>query len=159
MENTPNYDRILDNIAACQDIDKLTTFVTNAKKQNVLVVEHAALERIKLLKPQSDAGSFLAAFWDMLMQYQELLLEHRKPTLVLNKSWKLANNEGEIVALTEWIKNRNQAWALGHFLIHSPSLMTAEGLVLEFSNLFGNETITAAKLNLKQAEEKIAELH
>lgn len=158
IDDTPNYDRILENIAACRDIDKLTTFVSNAQKRGVIVVKDAAVKQLKSLIPVHKKGSFEKAFWEMFLQYQALLFEHGKPTLKLNKSWKTALCDGEIKALCDWVDDGRQVWALDNILSRSPQALTAEKLVLNFPDIFDAEIQQKAAQNLQLAKARLLEM-
>ena len=157
MDDEPSYDRILENIAACQDIDKLTTFVVNARKRKVMVVEDAALRQLKSLIPSHKKGSYEKAFWDMFLTYQKVLFEHGKPTVKLNKTWKTALSDGETKALTDWIENGNQIWALDYLSVKSPKSMTAEKLALKHVEIFETNIQAMATKNLQSSEVRILE--
>lgn len=152
MDDAPDYSRVLHLISQCHDSDKLMTFVVNAQRKNVTEVRNAALAQLLALLPVHKEGSFEAAFWDMLMTYQKILLEHGKPTKLLMKAWKDAIDEDEISALTRWVENAEQAWAF-QYLIHQGALdMTAETLVLRFPKRFASDIRDKAKHRIKAIE-------
>lgn len=157
LNDEPNYTRILDSIASCKDVEKLTTFAANAKKRNVTVVKDAAIAQLKMLVPKYAKASFEYGFWTMLLEYQHVLIEHGKPTLKLDSAWKMAMREDEADILSDWIKNGHQAWVLGHLSRTSPKSLSAETLALKFSGLFSAETLRAAERNLALAKTKILE--
>lgn len=58
LDDKPNYTRILESIAACKDVEKLTTFAANAKKRNVTIVKDAAIAQLKTLVPKHNKTRF-----------------------------------------------------------------------------------------------------
>jgi len=158
IDDKPNYDRVLENIAACKDVDKLMIFAENARKRNVMTVKEAASKQLKSLIPSCKKGSYEKAFWEMILLYQALLLEHGKPTLKLNKTWKMAMSEGEAEAHRDWILNGSQVWALDYFLSHVPTAITAEKLLLNNPDIFDVELQNTANNNLQMAKARLSEI-
>ena len=152
MNDEPNYDRILENIAACRDVDKLMAFMKNARKQNVVIVEDAALKQLKATFPNYKKDSYERAFWDMILGYQTVLLNHGKPTVKLAKAWKTALVDSETQAHNDWIENGDQVWAREYLLANSSKPLTAENLILKFPNLFDLDVQDVARQSLQASK-------
>ncbi len=152
MDEEPDYTRILDIIQNCEDSDKLIAFVQNAQKKNVTVVAQAARLQLKKLIPELKSGSFENQFWKIFSAYEDLLLENLKPTKILNISRNEARSLGEIEALTNWINEGYQSWALNTFVSNKQSKLTAENLSLNHPELFDDETLKKAKQRLENAK-------
>lgn len=156
-DDTQNYDRILGNISSCRDVDKLTSFIVNARKRGVKAVQDAAYHQLKSLVPAHKKESYEKAFWAMLLGYQAVLLDHGKPTIKLNKAWNAAMREGEIKVLSDWVENGHQKWALDYFVKNRRASVTAETLVLKFPDMFETKTCNDAARNLHLAKARILE--
>ena len=153
MEDLPDYSRILDIISDCQDINKLRSFVTNAARKDVPEVRDVALARLLHLMPKRTPGSFEAAFWNVVETYHTYLLIHDRPIRRLRKTWNLALEEGETAALTHWVENGEQAWALQQFIERGDVEFTAEKLVLKYAKRFDVTVREQAKQRLKTTDQ------
>ena len=151
-DELPDYSRILHLISESQDPEKLMTFAMNAQKRKVLEVNKAALARLEALRPAHKEDSFEHGFWEMLMAYQNLLMENNRPTKRLMKAWETAIKDNEAKALTHWVENAEQAWALEYFVSEGMSDQTAEKLVLKYPKRFESEICEKAKDRIKRAK-------
>lgn len=151
MDDEQDYTRILLSIEACQDINRLMTFATNAQKRNVPVVRDAALTKIENLIPSYKKGSFEFEFWEMFTAYQNVLFANGKPALKLNETWKLAIVDGETQALNYWVENKLQAWVFEYLRSEGLVEETAENLVLKFPKKFQSELYMLAENRIKMA--------
>ena len=157
MDDEPDYRLVLDIIAISRDLDKLIIFAANAKKRNVTIVRDAAIARIKTLLPRHKKASYKHAFWNMMVEYLSVLIDHNKPTLKLYKAWKMALRDSEVEVHTHWVENGDQAWALQRLIANGSTSLSAEGIALKFSDLFEEETKVLAECNLKFAKAKMLE--
>lgn len=158
MEEQPDYSYVLDLISQCEDVNKLATFVMNAQKRNASIVREAAYNRLKSFIPKSIIKGIDQDFWTMFSAHEDLLLERARPMTKLNSARELMLNEGAVSALDFWVKHKSQAWAFNYFMFNNRQTLTAENLVIEYSEHFSDDVYEMAQSRLYLAKRKVPEI-
>ena len=157
MKDELDYTRILGIISGCDDPEKLINIAQNSQRKNVDHVRFAAFEKLNTLIPQFPNESFEAGFWQMFTAYQNLLLDFGRPVIRLNRARKKAQSDGEEEALIRWVSNSAQPWAFQTLIEQGDELLTAESLVIRFSERFDVELVEQAKKRINDTKRQSLE--
>jgi hypothetical protein len=135
--------------------DELVTAMENAKHHDNKDLWWECLRRRCELKRQgaSTKGSPLELeFHAVMLAYETLQAElKRRKNYRAVRTWKTFENKGVIAVLEKWAKNPQKGSAFKVLMDHEAYDLTAEFVVLKYSNAFSPEVVSAARQSLIDA--------
>ena len=146
-----DHRKIIEQIEACEDPDKLKTWIANARKKNALDVEEAAFRRLISLVPAEQPGTVEHEFWQMVNAFELTLAEERGKTVRLSRTRQKVSRVGEIQTLKDWALSDSETDGFRMLIERNMPEYLGEVIVLRHPDVFEEDVRAAARKRLIDA--------
>jgi hypothetical protein len=153
-----NHQRILDLVAACDDPEKLRTWIANARRGGQPAIADAAFRRLIAILPQEEPGTVEYDFWQTVHAFEHVLTEERGKTTRLARTRQKVARVGEIATLKDWAVSTKSADGFAMLIERNMPELTGEAIVLRHADKFDISVVTAARGRLEEAGVNLAAL-
>jgi hypothetical protein len=143
--------KVIDQIAKCDDPDKLRIWIQNAKKQDADDVADAAFRKLVSIVPSEKPGTVEFDFWQMVNALEQTLTEERGKTTRLARTRQKVERVGERQVLTDWAFGKSETKGFGMLLERGMPEFTGEAIVLKHSGEFEADVVAAARKRLEDS--------
>jgi hypothetical protein len=130
-------------IQSCDDPRQLVAVAANAKKQNVLEVQHAALLRLYAVKPSQAPGTIEYEVWQSVFALEGALKEERGKTVLLSRTRQKIKRDGEMKTIADLVLGKKPSEGFTMLFERNMSKLAFEVIALRHPTQF-NETVRAA---------------
>ncbi|MCK1334728.1 hypothetical protein ACVW1A_002092 [Bradyrhizobium sp. LB1.3] len=154
----PDHAKILALIAASEDVDKLRTWIVNARKEKQADIEEAAFRRLIEILPKEAPGTVEHDFWRTVHAFEHILSEERGKTTRLARTRQKVARVGEIETLRDWAVGSKSTDGFAMLIERNMPELTGEAIVLRHTDRFDAEVVSAATMRLKEAGVDVSRL-
>jgi hypothetical protein len=152
------YDKILSLIAACDEPEKLRTWMKNARDKNEPAIAEAAFRRLIAILPKEQPGTVQYDFWQTIYAFEQVLSDEREKTTRLARTRQKVARVGEIQTLKDWALSEKSTDGFTMLLERKMPELTGEAIVLRHPQHFEPEVVAAARDRLEKAGVDITSL-
>ena len=147
----PDRSRALNNIANCDDPEKLRVYMKNARTRGADDVYDAAFHRVISIQPSAQGGTVPHDVWRTIHAFEELLREERGKTVRLSRTRQAIQRKGEVRTVTDLVLKRTASD--GFNMLHERDLLelSFEAIVVARSDHFATDVVERARERLLDA--------
>ncbi|WP_431016385.1 hypothetical protein [Bradyrhizobium pachyrhizi] len=154
----PDHAKILALIAASEDVNKLRTWIANARKEKQQDIEEAAFRRLIEILPKEAPGTVEHDFWRTIHAFEHMLTVERGKTTRLARTRQKVARVGEIDTLRDWAMGTKSTDGFTMIIERNMPELTGEAIVLRHGDLFDATVVSAAKKRLEEAGVDVSRL-
>ncbi len=152
------HEKILTLIAACDEPDKLRTWIKNARDKSEPVIAEAAFRRLIAILPKEKPGTVEYDFWQTIYAFEQVLSDERSKTTRLARTRQKVARVGEVQTLKDWAVSEKSTDGFTMLLERNMPELTGEAIVLRHASHFDVSVVAAARNRLEQAGVDVAAL-
>lgn len=147
----PDISKVLASIAACDDAQRLRTWIQNAEALGRTEVANAAFRKLIALVPGEEKGTVEHDFWQTVYAFEFMLKEERGKTIRLSRTRQKIGRVGILDTLKDWALAKKSTSGFDMLLERQMPELTGEAIILRHAEKFDSSVCAAARDRLSKA--------
>ena len=151
--------QVLENIANCDEPDKLRRYMKNAREREVDDVYDAAFQRLILVQPSAQVGTVAHDVWRTIHAFEELLRQERGKTIRLSRTRQAITRKGEVRTVIDLVRKRDASEGFRMLQERNLLELSFEAIVVARLGHFPTEVVEQARVRLENASVDFDRVH